>query len=275
MKAASLDSDVQRRAQRVADGVGLALSSGYAALGRESVLRELVERTTKVPVERLERLQWTELLQCVAFRRGVPTAVRWVATALEDLQLHLRAAFPAEFRVDDVVSAVRVDLLEGDLLRKFTGRGSFRNWIRVVAVRRVYRALRRSPVADEGTWVDRFVTTSDPELDLGKDETRKAFRRALRAAVLALEPLDRECLRTQMSDQKPAEVLARRHNVHRTTAVRWLAHARHRVFVETRAVLSTMLETRLEETDQVVRSLLSQVELSLPRLLATQASGAL
>lgn len=175
----------------------------------------------------------------------------------------------------DVAQIVRRRLLtapEGERPRiaTYSARGSLKAWVRVVATREAQRVLPRvgrEEHAEDDELDGLLARDDDPELAYLKRLYRAELKRAFTAAVDALEPRDRLVLRQHTIDRLGIDQLAALHQVHRSTAARWIESARAAVLAATQRELLRHLQVSRTELASIVRLVSSQLDLSLPRLL--------
>ena len=174
---------------------------------------------------------------------------------------------------DEVRQAVRVRLLvaEGGHVRiaDYAGRGPLRGWIGVAAVR-VALNLRRGRAPAEGEVLAELVSAeADPELRHLKTLYRAEFRDALEAALRALPERERALLRLCFVDGMKLVQLARLYGVHETTASRWVSRAAAEVAEDARRRLMERLKLSPASVDSITRMVLSHLDLSIARVLAS------
>lgn len=179
---------------------------------------------------------------------------------------------------DDAAQIVREKLLCGPAPRiaRYDGRGSLKNWLRAAAVRTLIdeaRARRREP-AIPGLGADDVLAGlpcpgDDPALDHLRRTYRAEFKAAFAAAVAGLEPGERTALRYGYVHGLTADQLAVVYGCHRATAARKVAAARDALLAATRRALRDRLGVAADAIDSILRLVESQVEISLPRLLAS------
>jgi RNA polymerase sigma-70 factor (ECF subfamily) len=90
--------------------------------------------------------------------------------------------------------------------------------------------------------------------------------------VEALAPRQRTLLRYAYVDGLGIDRIAPLFAVHRATAARWLAEARLELLRHTRKILAARLALPVEELQSLLRSVESQLHVSLARLFATENS---
>lgn len=161
----------------------------------------------------------------------------------------------------------------GAALREYAGRGDLRGYVRVMATRALIRAInraRREVVIDDAEFFDRVAPRSDPELGMLRTRYRETVDAGLRAALERLDDRSRALLRYQLIDGWSIDQVGKLYGVHRATAARWLAEARHVLGETIRAELAERLQIATDEVDSVVRLVQSRVDMSLDRLLGPE-----
>lgn len=196
---------------------------------------------------------------CLAFAaaRSDPKAIVYVdQLVLSQVPKMLRHMRLSDAAIDDVQQELRVLLLvpKGDepgKIADFAGRSPLSAWVRVSAIRLALRSSRRkgsrSEVGDDEAIVGRESGVDEEQVIL-KDDQRRAFRDALRAAVAALPADDVMRLRLHYIDGLSLDDLARLEGVHRATVARWLSKAREAILAGTKEGLR---EGRLTESECV------------------------
>jgi len=119
---------------------------------------------------------------------------------------------------------------------------------------------------------DRMLPIDDPELSILRAQYRDAVDAALRAALAGLNARARALLRYQLIDGWSIDQVGKLYGVHRATAARWLADARAALGDAIRSELAARLRIAASEVDSIVRLVQSRVDMSLDRLLVTDAS---
>jgi RNA polymerase sigma-70 factor (ECF subfamily) len=178
-----------------------------------------------------------------------------------------------------MLSARRILLVDdserGAALRDYAGRGDLRGYLRVSATRALIRAInrgRREVAVDDGEVFDRMLPIDDPELSILRAQYRDPVDAALRAALVGLDARARALLRYQLLDGWSIDQVGKLYGVHRATAARWLADARAALGNAIRSELAARLRIAASEVDSIVRLVQSRVDMSLDRLLVTDAS---
>jgi RNA polymerase sigma-70 factor (ECF subfamily) len=119
---------------------------------------------------------------------------------------------------------------------------------------------------------DRMLPIDDPELSILRAQYRDTVDAALRAALVGLDARARALLRYQLLDGWSIDQVGKLYGVHRATAARWLADARAALGDAIRTELASRLRIAASEVDSIVRLVQSRVDMSLDRLLVTDAS---
>lgn len=156
-------------------------------------------------------------------------------------------------------------------IAEYSGRGSLRAWLKVVALRlRIDHERRKRDRRDGFTSDDRladFGAGDDPELAHLKHHYRAEFREAFTAALAVLTPEQRALLRLQAVEGLSATDIARIYNIHRATGKRWLADVRTHLVAETSRLLAARLGDRGIALASIVRLIRSDLDVSLCRQL--------
>jgi RNA polymerase sigma-70 factor, ECF subfamily len=154
-------------------------------------------------------------------------------------------------------------------IAEYDGRGALASWVRVVALRAALDLRRQSPgAADDPPPGRDDPATTDLETDYLKQRYREAFNTAIRGAVAALGSDQRELLRLHFVDGLTLDQLAARAGVHRATVARRIAAAREAVAERSRRLLQAALGASESELASLAVVMRSQLDLSLPGLLA-------
>jgi RNA polymerase sigma-70 factor (ECF subfamily) len=216
-------------------------------------------------------------LACACARR-IPGALEAFDRAhLVHMDAYLARLRPSRELVDEVRQEVRDKLYVGrggaaPRIAEYDGRGALASWVRVVAMRAAVDVRRRgggAPLAEEDPRAA-LAAEGNPERDLQRERYRKAFREAIRGAVLALERDERRILRRHFACGVTLDGLAEELGVHRATVARRLAAARTALRRDARRRLRAALGATESEIESLAAELRSQLDLSLPSLLASE-----
>lgn len=208
------------------------------------------------------------------------SAARGDAAALRRLdEVIVREADAAARRVDrspafadEVRQALRVRLLvvaESGRVRiaDYAGRGPLGRWVGVAALRVALNLVRGRHVESADILDELVSAEADPELHHLKTLYRAEFREALEAALGALPERARAVLRLCHVDGVTMVQLGRLYGVHETTAARWVQRAAADVAEDARSRLMARLSMSPSTLDSVARMVLSNLDLSISRLL--------
>lgn len=188
----------------------------------------------------------------------------------------------SESQTDDLKQQLREKLFVSTTRRpariaEYSGKGYLENWLRVTLVRAAIDERRRLRQADREEprdgWLE-IPASVDFELDFIKRRYRTAFKQAFESAVGSLSSRERNLLRFQVLRRLTMDQMAALYHVHRATVVRQLAAARAKLLSETRKQLKKQLHLDRDEFVSLMRLLQSQLDVSLHRLLQSQAWSA-
>jgi RNA polymerase sigma-70 factor (ECF subfamily) len=112
-------------------------------------------------------------------------------------------------------------------------------------------------------------TMADPELEHLRRTYAAELKDAFGRAVAQLSARERNLLYYACVEDLGVDAMGELYGVHRATAARWLANARMALFKHLRAALLAQLRVRPDELESIVRMMLSKVEITLERYLAT------
>jgi RNA polymerase sigma-70 factor (ECF subfamily) len=184
-------------------------------------------------------------------------------------RLRLDAALAAEIR-----QSVREKLFVGKGggppgIASYEGKGPLGAFLRAVVVHAAMSAKRAQRKDHDGDSVLRdAAAVDDPELAEIRRRYGASFKQAFADALAELEPRDRNVLRLVYVEGLGVEQVALAYGVHRVSVSRWLADARAHLHSRTRALLRERLSLSATELASVARLCLSQIDVSLDRLLA-------
>ena len=197
---------------------------------------------------------------------GVPGAVdRLEEQCISGLRSTLARFEVGSASLDDALQTTRQKLLVGPdggpgKLAQYTGKGSLRGFVRIIAAREVVALARRADARTRRSEPDleELVNDSDPELLSLKARYGEEFKAAFEMAIAQLEPRQRNLLRHQLIDDLGIDAIGALYGVHRATAARWLARAREDLFDGTVTELSQRLSLPAPEIQSVIRIIGSQ-----------------
>ena len=181
--------------------------------------------------------------------------------------------------VDEVRQTVRERLLAGEppYVASAVGRGALTHLVAVIATRAAIDWLRVNARARaqhaELADADDLAGTGDPARDHLRARYQGAIKKAFEAAVAELSPRERTLLRLHTVDHLSIDDIAALYGIHRATAARHIERARAQIATVTRKLLSHTTELRGAELREVAALMTSQLDLSLSRVLASEAVG--
>ncbi|SET50500.1 RNA polymerase sigma-70 factor [Myxococcus fulvus] len=223
----------------------------------------------------LERFDAGDLYLACGCVEGLPAALaafeRHHMTAVPAALSHMR--LPAAV-VDEVRQQLRERLLvrtdAAPRIAEYSGRGSLANWVRVVALRTALSLLRKShePCPTSDDFLELLPAPHpDPELETIQRRFHDEFRKALEAAFAILPAEHRYLLRLHFVDRLSTPKLGTLFGVNQSTISRWLQSAQQAVHDETRRLLKERLDLSSQEFTSALRTVESQIHLSLTRIL--------
>ncbi len=180
---------------------------------------------------------------------------------------------------DEVAQQIRERLLvgtnnRGPRIADYSGRGDLRRWLRAAATRtylNVIRKNKREIAASDEPVMDALVDDDvGPELAHMKELYRKEFKAAFERALAKLSDRQKNVLRYRHVDGVTVEGMAKIYRIHRATAHRWINEARSVLAKATERELRKRLSIDEAEFESIRRLIQSQVQLSLPRVLAAE-----
>jgi RNA polymerase sigma-70 factor (ECF subfamily) len=230
------------------------------------------------PLERaLTELRIPDLYLACACADGDGAALQaFDAAYLPEARRSLARLRTATVPVDDLAQMLREKLFVSPAgapgIVKYSGRGSLRNWVRVLLTHLLVdlgreRQRRAEAPLETSDELD-IPVVPDIEVDYLKISYRAEFKAAFAAATRGLSSRQRNLLRQQLLFGVSVEQIATLHSVHRATASRWLAEAREQLYLGTRRELEQRLDLDPSEFESLLRLVRSQIEVSLERLLA-------
>lgn len=208
-------------------------------------------------------------LACLANRPGA-----WETLEREyvrPLQSSVQKVCPSQEAAEGALQRFRCLLAEGKLTA-YRPVGSFRAWLRVVAVRTALEANRRARArsAREDELTDRLeLLTAGPEARYAREEMRVELRRALRAAAQRLPADERHALHLHVVGRWNISQIGRTLSVHRSTAARMILSAKDKLRRGLRAELSARKGSAFQDTAEAWAELPSRLDLSLTHIFRT------
>jgi len=160
-------------------------------------------------------------------------------------------------------------------IAKYGGRGSLRNWFRIVVVHHTINLKRKERRTSLTALLDHDVASdssdgghrSDPEIAYLRERYSLEFRAALDHALSELSAEDRRHLVYYYVERLTIDQVGTLHGIHRVTAARRINRARDRLVCAIREALRLRLGVGPTELESIFRLLPSQLPLSLSRRL--------
>jgi RNA polymerase sigma-70 factor, ECF subfamily len=192
-----------------------------------------------------------------------------VARALAKLRLRDAAA-------DEIKQRIRHKLFVANAgaepkITGYTGKGPLRAWLRALTVHEALSEYRKQAREDHETdsTLGELAADDDPELAQIRARYAGPFAEAFRESLSRLSARDRNVLRLVYTDGLSVDEVAGVYGVHRVSVSRWLGQTRQALLDGTRALLRDRLRLDDSELASVTRLCLSQLDVSLDRLLST------
>lgn len=217
----------------------------------------------------------SDVALAAACASGNSAAHEALRQTLSRLARVLRRLPTSRVEPEDVCQALLDKLLvqRGDTapgITRYGGTGPLEGWLRSGLVRTALN-LERQGRHEEPTGLEELARAATlaaaPELAFVRAQYRTEFATAFRAALSELSSRDRNLLRLHHLNGVTLDALATMYKVHRATVARWLADAREQAMEGTRAAMLSTLEIAPDELSSLMRSLQSQLQVSLERAL--------
>lgn len=218
-----------------------------------------------------------DVLLAAGIEKKDRAALEWLLARVKKAVAGMGARLPEHLRAD--VEGAVVDLVvmgSGEhppRIGDYQGRGPLAGWLQVIVVRQAQQRSHAQSRRASDEEIERAVLSdleapsAPPELVALRSRFKGLLGPALRAAAEKLGPRERALISMHYVDGVTLDDLARAWQVHRATVARWLASARQSFLEATRDELAKSANLPRLDVDSVVRSLQSQVDLSLKRVL--------
>ena len=217
-----------------------------------------------------------DLYLCCAGLLGDEVAVKTLrANARPVLAGYLRRIDASPAFIDEVEQQLWDNALVGSgeapaRLESYAGRGPLAGWLGVVA-QRIALLIRRKEASEEraveGAGAEARLVAGDPELAFIKGYLRGPFQRAISEGLQALDDRERMVYRLHIVDGLSLERIGETYGVSQSTVSRWMASARAQIVEKAQRLLRDELHASAEEYESMSRLLVSQLDLSVSRLL--------
>jgi RNA polymerase sigma-70 factor (ECF subfamily) len=175
---------------------------------------------------------------------------------------------------DEILQRVRTKLLVGDggppRIASYGASGPLAGWVRASVVHEALSAkraeARRGPHAGPSA-IEQLPGFDDPDLARLRAAYAVPFKAAFADVLASLAARDRNVLRLVYIDGLTAEQVGSAYGVHRVSVARWIGQIRAALFERTRTLLCERLALSAGEIESITRLCLSQIDMSLDRLL--------
>lgn len=196
---------------------------------------------------------------------GDANAVRTLTAQLEGplRRAIMRAGYAAAI-AEDATQETLIHLLVDGGLASYQGRAPLAMWAKTIGLRLAARMHAAMQKVEQAATSDEFAP--DAVMRSLRHELSEAVVRAFRAAAAKLSMFDRELLRAAFIDGEQIDALARRHDVHRATAARWVGRARGALDAALRDELGTDLALGESEVSSVLRNVATSLVLPIEPL---------
>ncbi|ATB51201.1 sigma-70 family RNA polymerase sigma factor [Corallococcus macrosporus] len=231
----------------------------------------------------VETLNLPDLYLARAAADGLPPALSaFEARYLPEVDVAVARLKLPPTGLDEVRQLLRQRMLVGSAetparLAAYPGTGPLSGWVRAAALWLAldWQRQRGGPAAasEDGDLSLLVSPEDDPELAYLKRTYRAEFSDCFAAALLALEPRQRNVLRLKYLDGLSIDQLAALYGVHRSTTARWVLGAQDTLLQQTRLRLTERLRLTSSQLDSVLRLISSQLDVSLSRLLRSRLDG--
>jgi RNA polymerase sigma-70 factor (ECF subfamily) len=224
----------------------------------------------------LEALEGADLYLACACAAGQPGALQAFEAAYgETVAAFVARVSSAPGFASEVLQLLRQRIFVGTAeapprIRSYAGRGPLAGWVGIAAQRIALNLLEGEKAearARERAVADGIAAELDPELRYLRDRYRAAFESAFERAMGRLGARERALLRLQLVGGLTLEQIGAMYKVNASTVSRWIAAVRESLLGETERLLRAELPLSPPEFASLARVLVSQIDVSVVRLL--------
>ncbi len=224
----------------------------------------------------IDQLHVSDLALALACARGDKAAIRaFEALTFGDFDRAWRGRALTGMDLDDAKQVLRARLYVGSertlpKILAYAGRGTLRGWMRAVIARETINAFkrdRREVPCEDALFAAIPGATEDAETARMKALYKPVLREAFVAALGRLPPREKSLLRYRHAEGLSIQQIATIYAIHRETATLRLARAGATLAAGVRAELVARLRLREPEIASVVRAALSELDVTLGRVL--------
>ena len=158
-------------------------------------------------------------------------------------------------------------------IQSYAGRGPLAGWV-AVAAQRIALDLRREEARAAGgdPLADQILPVDDhPEIDYLRTRYKTEFEAAVREALSALPDRDRLLLRLTIVSGLSHDQIGNIYGVNQSTVSRWISRVREQVLDATEREICGRLRMRPSEFRSLAGILVSRLDVSISRVLATSS----
>jgi RNA polymerase sigma-70 factor (ECF subfamily) len=218
-------------------------------------------------------------LACAALAGSVEAVARLRHAHRPVVAGYLRSIDTTPAFIDEVEQRLWEALLVGHdgappKLATYSGRGPLAGFVGVSAQRLALSGVRHDAAegrARAGAAVEARPAAGDAELAFIKARYRDGFQDVIREALTVLDDRERMIFRMYVVDGLSVERIAKVYGVSQSTVSRWVAKARDAVTAEARRLLRERLLLSESEFESVANLMISQLDLSVSRVLGGTA----
>lgn len=198
--------------------------------------------------------------------------------ALKVFEDELLAAVPPALRAldqgtgltDEVLQRLRVRFFvdRPPLVLEYLGKGALAGWVRMAAVHLaldVVRGRGAKPNAQEA--LEHLADEHTQEKKHLQAEAVPKLKEAFLRAFDSLSSRERAVLRLHVVDGASIDQIAAVYEIHRATAARWVVAVREALQERTQQLFAQATQSSPDEVESLMRSLVSQLDVSLERRL--------
>ncbi len=219
---------------------------------------------------------WADLyLACACSQRDRAALQIFETQFLSEVDRLGRKGNVSPVLLDEVRQELREKLFVGRAgahpkILDYSGTGSLRKWIRMVVVRVWLNAAIRGPreTPHEDRILDGLLGSGgDTELEYMKRLYMFEFKKSFYDAFNSLQARDKNLIRYTFVDGLILDEIGIVYGISRSSAARWLQKAHNRLTLAIRSQLIERLNIDRAEYDRILSLILSQIEVTMERLV--------
>jgi RNA polymerase sigma-70 factor, ECF subfamily len=230
----------------------------------------------------LTNLHAADLYLACGCELGIPAALEtFDSTHLIGIDRFVKVIRAEPVFIDEVRQSLRHKLFVSDgsarpKISSYTGRGSLKNWIGVVAQRTALSLLRRADSASMQPIDDEVEAAAlgDPEIHYLRTHYGVVFQKAFCAALATLSERERLILRLNIVNGVSFDRIARMYDVNQSTVSRWAAAAKQAVRDDVHRFIAERLKLTTDEFASLFRILQSDLAVSISQAFGSEQAVA-